>query len=248
MESNGGSETRLYQDLLKHLPTTGRQRRVIEMGAFDGQSYSISWTLEYCLGWLAVLVEANPKMFDKIVGYRPNAHTLQLSASCATDDRNLEFMSMPYTGGKLIKSSGDREEAKKRGWYSASHCGPLEAYLLDLGLDHIDLWILDVEGAELPVLKTLDLNVVTVDVLVVEGNNEYDGEATCGSICPSRDELRAILTQTYGYLLLPLLGTSRRDELFLHPRVQCIPGIDTLWCKALRQEDPRKAELEAGKH
>ena len=129
MESNGGSETRLYQDLLKHLPTTGRQRRVIEMGAFDGQSYSISWTLEYCLGWLAVLVEANPKMFDKIVGYRPNAHTLQLSASCATDDRNLEFMSMPYTGGKLIKSSGDREEAKKRGWYSASHCGPLEAYV-----------------------------------------------------------------------------------------------------------------------
>jgi hypothetical protein len=37
-----------------------------------------------------------------------------------------------------------------------------------LGVRHLDMWILDVEGAELDVLKAMDFSAVEVDVLGVE--------------------------------------------------------------------------------
>jgi len=45
-------------------------------------------------------------------------------------------------------------------------CGPLGVFLALLNIDHIDFWSLDVEGAELHVLRGIDLERVTVDVIV----------------------------------------------------------------------------------
>ena len=65
-----------------------------------------------------------------------------------------------------------------RGWRvgpRASHipvrCNPL-AHMLDrVGRKHVDFWSLDVEGHELPVLKGVNWEEITVDVLVVETNH-----------------------------------------------------------------------------
>jgi len=56
-------------------------------------------------------------------------------------------------------------------------CRPLGPLLSMFGVTHIDLWVLDVEGAELEVLKTFDFNAVTVDVVCIEqdgGNPQKD--------------------------------------------------------------------------
>lgn len=47
-------------------------------------------------------------------------------------------------------------------------CRPLSAILALFGISHIDLWVLDMEGAELEALKTFDFAAVSVDVIVVE--------------------------------------------------------------------------------
>ena len=48
-------------------------------------------------------------------------------------------------------------------------------------MKHIDFWSLDVEGAELAVLKALDFSQVTVDVIVAEtsGDDPAKDEAVC---------------------------------------------------------------------
>jgi hypothetical protein len=47
-------------------------------------------------------------------------------------------------------------------------CRPLPPLLLALGITHVDFWVLDVEGAELEVVRSMDFSVIRVDVLVVE--------------------------------------------------------------------------------
>lgn len=56
-------------------------------------------------------------------------------------------------------------------------CLPLQSILKHFGITHIDFFSLDVEGAELEVLKTLDLSAVHINVIVVEQdgtNSEKD--------------------------------------------------------------------------
>ena len=47
-------------------------------------------------------------------------------------------------------------------------CLPLRALLHMFGVTHIDLFSLDVEGAELDVLKTVDFSAVRINVIMVE--------------------------------------------------------------------------------
>ena len=47
-------------------------------------------------------------------------------------------------------------------------CFPLYSVLMALGRSHVDLLSLDVEGAELGILKTIPFSRVTIDVLLIE--------------------------------------------------------------------------------
>ena len=56
-------------------------------------------------------------------------------------------------------------------------CRPLTPLLSLFGISHIHIWVLDVEGAELEVLKAVDFNAIVIDVIFVEadgGNPEKD--------------------------------------------------------------------------
>lgn len=47
-------------------------------------------------------------------------------------------------------------------------CVPLSRIIKEAGVNHIDFFVLDVEGGELEVLQSIDWIAVTFDVLVVE--------------------------------------------------------------------------------
>jgi Methyltransferase FkbM domain len=59
---------------------------------------------------------------------------------------------------------------------------------------HVNFFSLDVEGAEAMVLQCLDFTKLIVDVWIVETSNHY-----CQQVCPSRDQVRAILLES-GYV------------------------------------------------
>ncbi|CAL4071388.1 unnamed protein product, partial [Meganyctiphanes norvegica] len=52
--------------------------------------------------------------------------------------------------------------------YQRSQCLPLYTLLKAIGKDHVDLISLDVEGAEMGVLKSLPWHKMTVDVWMIE--------------------------------------------------------------------------------
>src|SRR5664279_1802870 len=52
-------------------------------------------------------------------------------------------------------------------------CVPLNDLLDAVGVNHVDFLSLDVEGAELAILKTIDFRRVRIDVMMLEWNNGH---------------------------------------------------------------------------
>ena len=74
-------------------------------------------------------------------------------------------------------------------------CFPLYSVLMALENPHIDYFSLDIEGAELPVLKSLPWNEISMTVLDVEINH-------AGKIFPgSREEIQNFIA-SHGYQFL----------------------------------------------
>lgn len=57
-------------------------------------------------------------------------------------------------------------------------CKPAEEIFISLGLKEVDLWVLDVEGAEEMVLKGMDFKSIRINFICMEcdGDHMYDKE------------------------------------------------------------------------
>lgn len=142
--------------------SAGNQRTGIflEMGALDGITFSNTLMFEQCLGWDGLLVEANPTSFAKLKENRPCAVTIG-EAACSVEDGPTLRMS----GAEGVAAVIDDEDHVDS---FEVPCRPLSQMLEENGVDRINFFSLDVEGAELEVLKTLDWNKVKIDVLMLE--------------------------------------------------------------------------------
>ena len=139
---------------------------IVEIGALDGKRYSNSWYFEHALQWTSVLIEANPDNFKALERNRPNAINIH-SAMCSGDF--IEFIGHGAVGG-MVDTMSDRHRA---GWVGATEsptrvpCQTFKQVFSKHGIKHVDVFILDVEGGEFEVLKTMDWSV-TVGVWVIE--------------------------------------------------------------------------------
>lgn len=179
---------------------------VVESGALDGLEFSTSWGFEKSAHWRSVHVEANPQNYAELVMNRPDA--ININAGLCSAEQTLHFVSdkvvqdagltrtfqtnpqgiTPVSGFWEFMSPTLKEQ-----WWSGVRDKDLEAFpttpcrslshLLPLmGITHVDLWILDVEGAEASVLAGFDFNAVAVDVVGVEldGSNSAKDEVVRG--------------------------------------------------------------------
>lgn len=166
---------------------------VLESGALDGLTFSSTYLFQNEADWLAVHVEASPVSFAQLEKNRPDC--VNVHAALCVRETEVHYIgpSSAATSGAVggvmefmppgaldlfwpKDGNGDR-----RGIYGGGKaviypvlCRRLDSILNSIGLSHVDLWILDVEGAELEVLKTIDLNRVTIDVIAIE----LDGKNT----------------------------------------------------------------------
>ena len=88
-------------------------------------------------------------------------------------------------------------------------CIPIRQILRTFGVTHIDLFSLDVEGAELEVLQTMDFTALHVNVLVIE----QDG----GN--PGKDEAVRQLLAANGFIIdnsLKSLKAGARNDWFVN--------------------------------
>eukprot|EP00039_Didymoeca_costata_P002599 m.61374 g.61374 ORF g.61374 m.61374 type:complete len:525 (+) comp11403_c0_seq4:229-1803(+) len=148
----------------------------VEIGAYDGKSFSNSYLYEKVLGWNGVLIEANPRITPKLKKNRGDGiASIFTMAVCPYgpngEEGVVEFAGDPGTSGVV----GDLSDNHREQWIDGAKnnsiikvpCKPISAMIKEAGLDHIDIFSLDVEGGELSVLKTFDFDV-PVCVFVVE--------------------------------------------------------------------------------
>ncbi|CAK0733424.1 hypothetical protein CVIRNUC_000273 [Coccomyxa viridis] len=167
----------------------------VELGATDGELFSNTKFFEDHRGWRGLLIEPNLLEFEKIPAKRPNA--IAVHAAICSQEQLVHFVGkgaiIPMVGNSAGPLAGIWEfmtpEFKKQWFRKKAHelpadaelvsCVPLGLVLEMFGIRHIDFLSLDVEGAELEVLKTVNLTQVSVDVLVVEmdGSNPGKDEA-----------------------------------------------------------------------
>eukprot|EP00525_Craspedostauros_australis_P009008 CAMPEP_0198116664 /NCGR_PEP_ID=MMETSP1442-20131203/13884_1 /TAXON_ID= /ORGANISM="Craspedostauros australis, Strain CCMP3328" /LENGTH=297 /DNA_ID=CAMNT_0043774541 /DNA_START=130 /DNA_END=1023 /DNA_ORIENTATION=- len=187
----------------------------IEMGALDGVHLSNTHMFNVGLDWKGVLIEANPFNFKKLVENRKNDLAVVHAGVC-NEEMDLHWVSVENgaTGG-FREFISDR--LKKTWWNNkiveeiVVKCKRLETILATNVPDvkYFDFFSLDVEGAELSVLESIDLDTYQFGYFVIEADGHN----------PPKEESIKQLLESKGY---EFIGVDHHSALFVHPNFRQI--------------------------
>ena len=177
----------------------------IEMGALDGLRYSNTYMFNQVFHWRGVLIELSPPNYNKLVKNRPNEIATVHAAVCANKGTVHWYKSGATTTSGIWEFTA--ESYRKQWWKNATfndtipiECSPLRDILEKHAPTHsfFDVFTLDVEGAELEVLQSLDFEKVGFGMIVVE-NDGHDAR---------KDKAVRTLLEANGYRYLQRLGNN----------------------------------------
>mmetsp|Transcript_22308 Transcript_22308/g.62239 ORF Transcript_22308/g.62239 Transcript_22308/m.62239 type:complete len:310 (-) Transcript_22308:98-1027(-) len=150
----------------------------IEMGGLDGQTLSNTYVFNKGLGWNGVLVEADPISYANLKKNRPN-EIAAIHAGVCLQERDLHWVQVdinPPVSGFLEFAAKDFMEK----WWPQRFidnamvvkCRRLDTLLHKaVGKSfHFDFFSLDVEGAELLALQSLNFDEYQFGVIFVEAD------------------------------------------------------------------------------
>lgn len=150
----------------------------VELGALNGVRFSNTLLFEKMLGWNGVLIEGLPENAAKLMRNRPKT-TNYAMAVCKAGSGFVEFAQNKVSAvGGIIQEMNDKHVKR---WFPGQvktvqvACAPLGELLRKAGVQQIDFVSLDVEGAELSVLMTMDWDI-PVRVWVIEMGHDEDDE------------------------------------------------------------------------
>ncbi len=234
-------EDKIIYDLFKNttIPSSTTEETLlprgtyVELGAFDGKEESNTIFFDKCLGWKGLLIEAQSHSYQKVIENRPHAVKMSFSPTCKNEGETAKFYDYPLSNNGmegLAKSYTGKETIDVP-------CGPLTPVLHDIfGPDgKVTFFSLDVEGAELMVLETLDFNTLSIEVIMVEIQNTHCPEANCPNVLNIRRHMA--MTGKYA-LFVNFLEAS--DVYIRH-------GTPT-WMRARAIEKNRKETLARAIH
>jgi FkbM family methyltransferase len=169
------------QDLLAYLYFKGRRTGFfLDIGAYDGKTYSNTYVLEQ-VGWKGICLEPLPDLFA------------QLRRNRACDCYNLA-MSDESGEGSFIRAAGVETLSGLESKMAPAHKdwiirekGTIQRIRVgtisfgDLmgrypGLKGIDFFSLDVEGAEMSILESIDFDAYRFGLIAIESIGESPGE------------------------------------------------------------------------
>lgn len=163
----------------------------LEIGALNGIVFSNSWFFEKKLGWKGILVEGHPlnqkelREGLELKRIRDNVAAFTVAICPLVDGGPGELLFTKIAGGvgtSLNTTSKGFLDFWHKGDTTGSFktaCVPMQMIIESTNLLDIDLFSLDVEGAELYVLQTINFKVTNFRVIVVEndGHSKEKDEA-----------------------------------------------------------------------
>lgn len=150
----------------------------LESGAYQGLQMSNTYMFQNYAGWKSIHVEGDPFNYEQLVKNRPES--LNIHAALCNESRQLHYL----TGGTSTTRGFYEFMTEKfiKDWHGGIKqenlipvkCYPMKDVLRQLHIKHVDIWFLDVEGAEENVLLGTDFSVVKFNAIVMECDN-YGG-------------------------------------------------------------------------
>ncbi|CAB4069581.1 unnamed protein product [Lepeophtheirus salmonis] len=139
--------------------------------------------------WTGLLVEPNPDFYESLSYKHRRAYTFPQCLSTKTTPEIVSFDASGLIGGiiepdKIKPGDIDRPPDLNRRWYHRRtikvQCFPFYSILMAIGNPRIDYFSLDIEGAEMPVLRTLPWDKVDIGIIDIEVN--HMGKVFNGSV------------------------------------------------------------------
>jgi FkbM family methyltransferase len=159
----------------------------LEVGGADGITNSNTYAFEVDKSWSGILIEASPSAFLLMSQRAERKHSVKVHGGVADSEGNATFIDIsgPQAQLSCIKefaSPGHLERIRQE--MTANGLGkrtdvqvlikPVTQWLVAHNIFHVNFFSLDVEGAELLVLKTIDFERITIDVITVEINEHVN--------------------------------------------------------------------------
>jgi FkbM family methyltransferase len=190
------------QDLLAYLYFRGKKTGFfLDIGAYDGVTYSNSYVFER-LGWRGACVEPLPGVFERLRrNRRCDCYQAALAGSRDPDALFIHAVGVDTLSGLESEMAGGHGDWIAREGGRPERIRVKTMTFPDLMANYpelrtVDFLSLDVEGAEMAVLKTIDFDKYAFGLITVECAGERDGEA---------ELLRGFMAEK-GYDLLADLG------------------------------------------
>lgn len=149
----------------------------VDVGANDGLIVSNTAYMELDLGWNGVCIEPHPEAYARL---EKNRNCKKFNCCVSDVDAEVDFLVVSGYAEMLsgIHSEYDPQHLDRINSEVAKHGGSvntvkiasrkLNSILEETGITHIDYLSIDTEGSELSVLKSIDLNKYTVNVISAE--------------------------------------------------------------------------------
>lgn len=151
----------------------------LDIGAYDGVEYSNTCFFERVRNWNGICVEPNPVVFPKL---QQNRNCICKNVCISATAGTVTYLRVSGYAAMLsgIVEFYDQEHLKRIDREIAEYGGskeeiqlaslPLNELLLQEKINYIDYCNIDVEGGELDILKSVDLNKIYIKVFTVENN------------------------------------------------------------------------------
>jgi FkbM family methyltransferase len=176
----GLSNAQLLQDLLPLYFLGLKPGIFFEAGMANGITLSNSFILENLFGWRGIGIEPLPEFFLKARDARTNTHMYQCALVADETVKSVTLRSggllssldqaMPDDSHSGLRSSFNQISVDARSFMSI---------MRELGWTRIDFLSLDLEGHELPILKSIDFSSISVQIIAVEHNHTGDKALIC---------------------------------------------------------------------
>lgn len=158
--------------LLRHIFPGKRNGLYIEIGAYDGVSYSNCLLMEAAFGWSGIAIEPNPKVFPSI----QHSRTVEaLNVAIGSQPGVTKFRIAGMLSGIVTSYCAEHEQRILREF--GDDCAEIEIPVMDIasilaerGITQVDYISIDVEGGEIEILKNLQSSGVKIRALSVENN------------------------------------------------------------------------------
>ncbi|XP_068227451.1 uncharacterized protein [Palaemon carinicauda] len=177
---------KFYRNHLSQIFKDKNKGVFVEAGALDGETMSITLDFEKEKDWTGLLVEVDKVSFK---GLRSKHRKAWSANVCLSTDpypaqelfeevhsvSTIETDILAYqqrSMSKLTKFS-NLKGISQRNW-SWVQCLPLQSLLKALNVSTINLLVLDLEGAEMSVLRHLDLVGFNIEVICLEWKKYYE--------------------------------------------------------------------------